>query len=83
MFEPLVHSTHSSARAPVPLTHSQALLAHSHAGYTEGTGAGTIIVVFCNLLDPAQFYTSKPTKGTRLIQAEAGWATEAISKELE
>ena len=40
MFESLVHS---SAHSPVP--------AHSHAGYSEGTRAGTIIIVFCNLLD--------------------------------
>ena len=43
MFETLVHW---STRSPVPL-------AHSHAGYSEGTPAGTNIYVFYNFLDPA------------------------------
>ena len=35
------------------LVHSSVPLAHLHAGYSEGTRAGTIMLVFCLLLHPA------------------------------
>ena len=88
MFQSLVYS---SAHSPVPLAHSHsplahshATLAHSHAGHSEGTRAGTIIIVFCNFLDPAKTkQASKEGRKQASNQARKQGSTDARKQRKE